>query len=112
VREIDLKTGKVYHRDMEGSEERAVEAANTNGRSVFYDFERPIDSHTLRHWVQEERMEQVREVEGEKAYERMKQAFDRASQPLGPTRISLSSRSKRGEEKSKDLTPETPGPSR
>ena len=112
VRGIDLKTGEVYRRDMEGSEDRAVEAANTNGRSVFYDFERPVDSHTLRHWVQEERMEQVREVEGEKAYERMKQAFDRASQPPGPTRISLSSLSKRGEEKSKDLTPETPGPSR
>ena len=97
---------------MEGSEERAVEAANTNGGSVFYDFERPIDSYTLRHWVQEERMEQVREVEGEKAYERMKQAFDRASKPPGPTQITLNVGSKRQEVKRDDPKPETPGPSR
>ena len=112
VRGIELKTGEVYRRDMEGSEERAVEAARTNGGSVFYDFERPIDSYTLRHWVQEEQMEQVREVKGEQAYESLKQAFERASQPLSPTQVSLSGGSKRQGEKRDDLEPEPPGPSR
>ena len=112
VRGIELKTGEVYRRDMEGSEERAVEAARTNGGSVFYDFERPIDSYTLRHWVREEQMEQVREVKGEQAYESLKQAFERASQPLSPTQVSLSGGSKRQGVKRDDLKPEPPGPSR
>ena len=73
VREIEREAGEVYCRGMEGAKERAWEAVRTNGQSVSYDPDRPVGRHTLSRWVQEERMEQVREVEGEKAYERMKQ---------------------------------------
>ena len=41
-----------------------------------------IDWYTLNRRVWEERMEQVRELDGEKAYEKMRRAVERASQPL------------------------------
>lgn len=94
VRDIENQAGEVYRRDMEGSAERALSASRTDGRSVFPNYERGDDWYTLRRWVDEERMEQVREVKGEQAYERMKQAFDRASQPPSstPFRLGLSER--------------------
>ena len=36
-------------------------------------------------WVLEERMEQVREIDGEQAYEKMRRAVEKASQPLQPS---------------------------
>ena len=87
VRDIERQAGAVYRRDMEGSAERALSASRTDGRSVFPNYERGVDWYTLRRWVQEEQMEQVREVKGEKAYERMKQAFERASQPPSSTPV-------------------------
>ena len=87
VRDIERQAGAVYRRDMEGSAERALSASRTDGRSVFPNYERGVDWYTLRRWVQEEQMEQVREVKGEKAYERMKQGFERASQPPSSTPV-------------------------
>ena len=37
VRRIERKAGEAYRSGMEGSEERAREAARTNGRSAHYD---------------------------------------------------------------------------
>lgn len=85
VRDIERQAGEIYRKDMEGSAERALSASRTDGRSVFPNYERGDDWYTLRRWVDEGRMEQVREVKGEQAYERMKQAFERASQPPSTT---------------------------
>ena len=35
----------------------------------------------------QERMEQVREIDGEQAYEKMRLAVERASQPLAPSQF-------------------------
>lgn len=93
VRGIEREAGEVYRRGREGAEERAWEAVRTNGRSLSYDPDRPVDRHTLGRWVLEERMEQVREVEGEKAYESMKQVVEWASQREPYERASWSSSS-------------------
>ena len=53
-----------------------------DGRSVHYD--PPIEWYALTRSVVRERMEQVWEFDGEQAYEKMKRAMERASQP--PTR--------------------------
>ena len=59
-----------------------------DGRSVHYDL--PIDWYTLRRWVLEKRMEQVWEIDGEGAYEKMRWTVGRASQPLMPSQFFLS----------------------
>ena len=59
---IERQTGEVYRSGREGSEERAWEAARTDGGSVYYDSELPIDRYTLGQWQRAEVMEQVREV--------------------------------------------------
>ena len=79
VRGIERKAGEVYRSGVEGSEERAHEAARTDGISVRYG-SRPVDWYRLRHLVLEERMEQVREIDGEQAYEKMRRAVEKASQ--------------------------------
>ena len=71
--------GEVYRSGVEGSEERAHEAARTDGISVRYG-SRPVDWYRLRHLVLEERMEQVREIDGEQAYEKMRLAVEKANQ--------------------------------
>ena len=81
VREIERKEGETYRNGMEGSEERAWRAARTNGRSTVYNL--PIDRYS-RLSVWEERMELVRELDGEQAYEKMCRAVERASQPVEP----------------------------
>ena len=63
---------------MEGSKGRALAAAQTDGRLVHYD--PSIDWYTLNRRVWEERMEQVREIDGEQAYEKMRRAMEKASQ--------------------------------
>ena len=69
VREIERKEGETYRNGMEGSKERAWRAARTNGRSTVYNL--PIDRYS-RLSVWEERMELVRELDGEQAYEKMR----------------------------------------
>ena len=86
VRRIERKAGEAYRSGMEGSEERAREAARTNGRSAHYD--PSINWYTLNRRVWEERMEQVREIDGEQAYEKMRRAVERASQPLRTSQVS------------------------
>ena len=56
------------------------EAARTDGRSL-HPGNLPVDWYTLNRWVLEEKMEQVREIEGERAYEEMRRNVERASQP-------------------------------
>ena len=65
---------------------RTWEAARTDGHSLHYD-NPPVDWYTLTRWVWEERMEQVREIDGEQAYEKMRRAVERASQPLAPSQF-------------------------
>ena len=54
VREIESKAGEVYRSGMEGSEERAREAARTDGLSVRYRY-RDVDWYRLTRSVLEER---------------------------------------------------------
>ena len=64
----------------------------------------PIDRYS-RLSVWEERLEQVREIDGEQAYEKMRRAVERASQPLTPSQVS----SREGPERS---GPKRGGPER
>ena len=79
VREIESKAGEVYRCGMEGSEERARDAARMDGFSLRYRH-RDVDWYRLKRSVSEERMEQVREIDGEQAYEKMMRAVEKASQ--------------------------------
>ena len=80
VRGIESKAGEFYREGLEGSEKRALSASRTDGRSVFPNYERGDDWYTLRRWVDEERLEQVREIDGELAYGKMRRALEKASQ--------------------------------
>ena len=82
VRGIERKEGEAYRSGLEGSQERAWAAAD--GRTVYYN--PSIDGYRLSRLVWEERMEQARELYGEGAYERMKQAEERASRPMLPSK--------------------------
>ena len=84
VRGSERKVGEAYRSGMEGSEERAREAARTDGDSVYYI---PPIERGVRRTVRAERMELVRELDGEKAYEKMRWAVGRASQPPPPPRM-------------------------
>ena len=79
VREIESKAGGVYRSWMEGAEERAREAARRDGLSVYYHY-RGEDWYRLKRSASEERMEQVREIDGEQAYEKMRRAMEKADQ--------------------------------
>ena len=82
VREIESKAGGVYREGLEGSEKRAREAARSDGLLLSYG-SRPVDWYRineLKHSVSEERLEQVREIDGEQAYEKMRRAVEKASQ--------------------------------
>ena len=81
VRRIERKAGEAYRSGLEGSQERAREAAD--GRTVYYN--PSIDGYRLSRLVWEERIEQARELYGEGAYERMKRAEERASRPMLPS---------------------------
>ena len=85
MRGIEREAGEAYRSGMEGSQERAREAARTDGRSTIYD---PSFDRSARGSVWEERMELVREFDGEKAYEKMIRAVERASQPPPPSQVS------------------------
>ena len=79
VRGIESKAGEFYRGGMEGSEKRAREAVRRDELAV-YDRYRGEDWDRLKRSASEERMEQVREIDGEQAYEKMMRAMEEASQ--------------------------------
>ena len=79
VRGIESKAGEFYREGLEGSEKRAREAARTDGISVRYGWRRD-EFDTFKYSMLEERLEQVREIDGELAYEKMRRAVEKASQ--------------------------------
>ena len=79
VRKIESLAGRVYRNDMEGAEERAREATRRDPLAV-YDRYRGGDRGRIKRSASEERMEQVREFDGEQAYEKMMRAMEEASQ--------------------------------
>ena len=82
VRGIESKAGEFYRVGRGGSEKRAREAARSDGLLLSYG-SRPVDWYRineLKHSVSEERLEQVREIDGEQAYEKMRRAVEKASQ--------------------------------
>ena len=79
VREIESKAGGVYRSWMEGAEKRAREAARSDGL-LLDSYCRPDDFYRLKYSMLEERLEQVRELDGEQAYEKMRRAVEKASQ--------------------------------
>ena len=98
VRGIENKEGEAYRSGMEGTEERAREAARTDGRSL-HPGNLPVDWYTLNRWVLEEKMEQVREIEGERAYEEMRRNVERARQPLSSSQVPSRGGPERGPER-------------
>ena len=79
ARGIESKAGEFYREGLEGLKERAREAAKMDGFSLRYRH-RDVDWYRLKRSVSEERMEQVREIDGEQAYEKMMRAVEKASQ--------------------------------
>ena len=79
VREIESKAGGVYRSWMEGAEKRAREAARSDGL-LLDSYRRPDEFYRLKYSMLEERLEQVREIDGELAYEKMRRAVEKASQ--------------------------------
>ena len=79
VRGIESKAGEFYREGLEGSEKRAREAARSDGISVRYGWRRD-EFDRLKYSMLEERLEQVREIDGELAYEKMRRAVEKASQ--------------------------------
>ena len=87
VRAIERGAGEAYRSGMEESEERAEVAARTGGWNVHIRYDPPIDHWKLRSFAEQERLQQVREIYGEQAYEEQKRARERASQPPVPSRF-------------------------
>ena len=79
VREIESLAGEVYRSGMEGAEGRAREATRRDALAV-YDRYRGGDWDRLKRSASEERMEQVREFDGEQAYEKTMRAMEKADQ--------------------------------
>ena len=79
VRGIESKAGEFYREGLEGSEKRARDAARTDGISVRYGWRRD-QFDTFKYSMLEERLEQVREIDGELAYGKMRRALEKASQ--------------------------------
>ena len=79
VRGIESKAGEFYRVGLEGSEKRARDAARTDGISVRYGW-RSNQFDTFKYSMLEERLEQVREIDGELAYGKMRRALEKASQ--------------------------------
>ena len=93
VRGIESKAGAAYRDGMKGSQERAELAARTGGMSAHYD--PPIDGSALRRSVMQERMEQMREIDGEQAYEKMRLAVEKANQRRAPSQVQSRDRPER-----------------
>ena len=79
VRKIESLAGKVYRGGMEGAEGRAREATRRDPLAV-YDRYRGGDRGRIKRSASEERMEQVREFDGEQAYEKKMRAMEEARQ--------------------------------
>ena len=79
VRKIESLAGEVYRAGMEGAEGRAREATRRDPLAV-YDRYRGGDRYRLKRSASEERMEQVREFDGEQAYEKMMRDMEKADQ--------------------------------
>ena len=79
ARGIESKAGEFYRGGMEGSEKRAREAARSDGLLLSC-YRRPDEFYRLKYSMLEERLEQVREIDGEQAYEKMRRAVEKASQ--------------------------------
>ena len=79
VRKIESLAGRVYRCDMEGAEGRAREATRRDPIAV-YDRYRGGDRYRIKCSAAEERMEQVREFDGEQAYEKMMREMEEARQ--------------------------------
>ena len=79
ARGIESKAGEFYRADLEGSEKRAREATRRDPLAV-YDRYRGGDRDRLKRSASEERMEQVREFDGEQAYEKKMRAMEKARQ--------------------------------
>ena len=56
------------------------------GQVSYVLYDPPIDHWKLWSSAEQERLEQVREIYGEQAYEEPKRAWERANQPLVPSR--------------------------
>ena len=93
VRGIESKAGAAYRDGMKGSQERAELAARTGWMSAHYD--PPIDGSALRRSVMQERMEQMREIDGEQAYEKMRLAVEKANQRRAPSQFQSRDRPER-----------------
>ena len=81
MRKIESLAGEVYRGDMEGAEGRAREATRSTGPLL--QCMTVIVAETgagLKRSASEERMEQVREFDGEQAYEKMRRAVEKADQ--------------------------------
>ena len=79
VRGIESKAGEFYREGLEGSEKRARRAARSDGLLLSC-YRRPDEFYRLKYSMLEERLEQVREIDGEQAYEKMRRAVEKASQ--------------------------------
>ena len=77
---IEREVGAAYRGGMEGSEERARKAARTDGLLLRSYGSRPVEWDRIKYSMLEERLEQVREIDGELAYEKMRRAVEKASQ--------------------------------
>ena len=79
VRGIESKAGEFYREGLEGSEKRAREAARSDGL-LLDSYRRHDEFYRLKYSMLEERLEQVREIDGEQTYEKMRRAVEKASQ--------------------------------
>ena len=71
--------GRILPRWHGRSEKRAREAARSDGL-LLDSYRRPDEFYGLKYSMLEERLEQVREIDGEQAYEKMRRAVEKASQ--------------------------------
>ena len=72
---IESTAGEFYREGLEGSEKRA----RSDGL-LLDSYRRPDEFYRLKYLMLEERLEQVREIDGELAYEKMRRAVEKASQ--------------------------------
>ena len=79
VRKIESLAGEAYRSWMEGAEGRAREATRRDPLAVYNRY-RGGDWYRLERSASEERMEQVREFDGEQAYEKMMREMEKARQ--------------------------------
>ena len=79
VRKIESLAGEAYRSWMEGAEGRRGEATRRDPLAVYNRY-RGGDWYRLERLASEERMEQVREFDGEQAYEKMMQTMEEARQ--------------------------------